>query len=376
MLHALAVFALVVWLLAFVQTLVNLRLTPRLTADARPRVMPLVSIVIPARNEAHVIERSVRAFLAQDYDNFEVIVVNDRSTDGTGEIARSIVDRRLRVIDGMETPAGWLGKTWALQQGAERARGDLLLIVDADLIYAPPAIRAAVAYLEGSESGLIALLPHFEMPTFAEQVAMPMLGFFVFSGMPVWYSNRSKRLGVAIGGGAGNLIRKEILGAVGGFARLKDAVVDDVGLARLARKHGYATRAVRADDLLTVRMYDSARAIVDGFTKNAFFAVGRNFAGGMLLLVLIVILHLLPYVLAFARDWVAIATVILISITRIAIFRSIRYPLLNAIFLHPLMVSFWFYIFLRSIWFTGVRRQVRWRGRVYDREPTPFGSER
>jgi len=366
----------VVWLLAFVQTLVNLRLTPRLTADARPRVMPLVSIVIPARNEAHVIERSVRAFLAQDYDNFEVIVVNDRSTDGTGEIARSIVDRRLRVIDGMETPAGWLGKTWALQQGAERARGDLLLIVDADLIYAPPAIRAAVAYLEGSESGLIALLPHFEMPTFAEQVAMPMLGFFVFSGMPVWYSNRSKRLGVAIGGGAGNLIRKEILGAVGGFARLKDAVVDDVGLARLARKHGYATRAVRADDLLTVRMYDSARAIVDGFTKNAFFAVGRNFAGGMLLLVLIVILHLLPYVLAFARDWVAIATVILISITRIAIFRSIRYPLLNAIFLHPLMVSFWFYIFLRSIWFTGVRRQVRWRGRVYDREPTPFGSER
>ena len=94
-----------------------------------------------------------------------------------------------------------------------------------------------------------------------------------------------------------------------------------------------------------------------------------------MLLTLIVILHLLPYGLAFAGDWAAIATVILISLTRIAIFRSVRYPILNAIFLHPLMVSFWFYIFLRSIWFTGVRREVRWRGRIYDREPTPFGSE-
>ena len=338
--------------------------------------MPKVSIVIPARDEAHIIERTVRAFLAQDYENFEVIVVDDRSTDGTGDIVRRINDPRLIVVETAERPAGWLGKTWALQQGAERARGELLLFVDADLIYAPPAIRAAVEYLERSGSGLIALLPRFEMPTFAEQVAMPMLGFFVFSGMPLWYSNRSRRLGVAIGGGAGNLIRRDALDAIGGFGPLKDAVVDDVGLARLARKHGYDTRAVRADDLLSVRMYDSARAIVDGFTKNAFFAVGRNFIGGVVLLTLIVILHLLPYGLALAGDWAAIATVILISLTRIAIFRSVRYPILNAIFLHPLMVSFWFYIFLRSIWFTGVRRQVRWRGRVYDREPTPFGSDR
>ena len=236
MLHALAVFALVFWLLAFIQTLVNLRVTPRLTADARPRATPKVSIVIPARDEAHIIERTVRAFLAQDYENFEVIVVDDRSTDGTGDIVRRINDPRLIVVETAERPAGWLGKTWALQQGAERARGELLLFVDADLIYAPPAIRAAVEYLERSGSGLIALLPHFEMPTFAEQVAMPMLGFFVFSGMPLWYSNRSRRLGVAIGGGAGNLIRRDVLDAIGGFGPLKDAVVDDVGLARLARR--------------------------------------------------------------------------------------------------------------------------------------------
>ena len=367
MLHALAVFTLVFWLLAFVQTLVNLRVAPRLRADARPTATPSVSIVIPARNEAHIIERSVGAFLAQDYDNFEVIVVNDRSTDETGEILRTIRDPRLTIIDAPEPPAGWLGKVAALQLGVDRARGELLLFADADLIYAPPAVAAAVAYLESTRSAMVGLMPRFEMPSFAEQIAMPMLAFFVFSGWPLWLSNRSKRPMLALGAGAGNLIRREVLEAIGGFAPLKNEVVDDVGLARLARTHGYPTRAVLADDLLSVRMYNSARAIVDGFTKNAFLALGRNFAAGVLLVVFIVVLHLLPFFLVITGDWAAIATVILIVATRIAIFRALRYPLWNAIFLHPLMVSFWSYIFIRSVWFTGFRKQVHWRGRIYGR---------
>src|SRR5881394_701515 len=188
---------------------------PRLGNDRIPRETPLVSIVVPARNEAHVIERSARAFLAQDYANIELIVVNDRSTDATGETLRRIGDPRLTVIDGVEPAAGWLGKTWALQQGSARARGDLLLFVDADLIYAPAAVRAGCEYLERSEAAMVALLPHFEMKSFSEQVAMPMLAFFVFSGMPLWLSNRSNAVGLALGGGAGNLIRRDVFKSVG-----------------------------------------------------------------------------------------------------------------------------------------------------------------
>ena len=376
MLHALSVFAFVVWLLAFIQTLVNLRVTPRLNPDQRPRNTPSVSIVVPARNEAHIIERSARAFLAQDYENFELIVVNDRSTDATGELLRGIDDPRLTVVDGTEPPAGWLGKTWALEQGSTRARGELLLFADADLIYAPPAVRAAVAHLEATESALIALLPHFEMPTFSEQVGMPMLVFFVFSGWPVWYSNRSKSVRLALGGGAGNLIRKDVFDAIGGFQALKEAVVDDVGLARLARERGYVTRAVLADNLLSVRMYATAGAIVDGFTKNAFPALNRSYVGAAILLALMFILHLLPYAVAVSGDWAAIAVVILLTMTRVVIFRSLRYRLDNALFLHPLMVGFWAWIMLRSVWVTGIRRQIRWRGRTYDAAQTRFGAER
>ena len=161
--HFLAAFALIFWTLAFIQTIANLRDVPRLKSDRAPKLQPRVSIVIPARNEARVIERTVRAFLDQDYQNFEVIVVNDRSTDATGEILRSIHDPRLVVVEPEETPAGWLGKPWAMEQGSARARGELLLFVDADLIYAPAAIRAAVAEIESSDAALIALLPHFEM---------------------------------------------------------------------------------------------------------------------------------------------------------------------------------------------------------------------
>jgi chlorobactene glucosyltransferase len=376
LLHALAVFALAVWLLALIQTLVNLRLTPRINPNQSPRDSPLVSIVVPARNEAHVIERSVRAFLAQDYPNFELIVVNDRSTDATGEILRGIDDPRLTVIDGVETPEGWLGKTWALEQGSARARGELFLFADADLIYAPAAVRCAVAHLETTESGMIALLPRFEMPTFSEQVAMPMLAFFVFSGMPIWYSNQSKAIVLAIGSGAGNLIRRDVFDSIGGFQALKGAVVDDVGLARLARQRGYRTRAVLADNLLRVRMYATAGAIVDGFTKNAFQVMHRSYISALLLLILVVILHLLPYGVAVTGDWAAIAVVILSITTRVVIFRSLHYRLDNALFLHPLMVIFWAWILLRSVWVTGIRKQIRWRGRTYDAAQTRFGAER
>ena len=373
--HVLAAIVLAIWIAALIQTLANLRTVPRLRAGRAPKNRPLVSIVIPARNEARIIERSVRAFLAQDYDDFEVIVVNDRSTDATGEILHSFTDPRLTVIDGSETPAGWLGKPWALEQATARARGELLLIVDADLIYAPAALRAAVAELEFEEAGMITLLPRFEMGSFGEQVGMPMLAFVALCMLPLWRANRSRSSRLALGGGSGILIRRTVFETIDGFRALKSAVVDDVGLARHVREHGETTHAVLADDLVAVRMYYSGGELVEGFTKNIFMVLGRNYFFGAVALLLLVMLHLMPYALAFTGDALGIAIVAVITLTRVILFRSLRYSLLNAIFLHPLMVSFWAYIFLRSMWITGVRNELRWRGRVYDAAATRFGAE-
>ena len=374
--HVIAAALLIIWLLLLFQTVANLLSIPRLRADQTPREQPFVSIVVPARNEARSIEHAVRAFLAQDYNNFEVIVVNDRSSDATGEILRSLSDPRLKVIDGTETPQGWLGKPWALEQGRIRARGELLLFVDADLSYRPEALRAAVAELEAQDIGLLALWPFLEMRTFAEQVAMPMMSFFGFCALPLWIANRSRSVWMGIGGGSGNLIRRPLLESIGGFASLKDAVVDDVALARRARQAGARTVVCRADDLVAVRMYHNGREIVEGFTKNVFATFGRNYLWASANLIAMFVVHILPYMFAITGDVLAISAVVLISVVRVVLFSTLRFRLDNAIFLHPLMVLFWAYIFVRSMWITGVRNELRWRGRVYNAAETRFGAER
>jgi glycosyltransferase involved in cell wall biosynthesis len=374
--HLLATVILIAWALSLLRTIVNLALIPHLHADAQPEREPFVSVVIPARDEARVIEQTVRAFLAQTYPNFEVIVINDRSTDGTGEILRGLFDDRLTIIDGDEPPPGWLGKPWALDQGSRVARGELLLFVDADVVYAPAAIRAAVAHREIRQTALLSLLPHFEMRGLGENAAMPMLAMFCFTFMPTWMSNRTRFAALAIGGGTGNLVTRSAYAAGGGHEALRDSVVDDVALARLVRRSGGTTEVVRADELVSLRMYHGLAEVVEGFTKNAFAIYGRNYVFGLLINAGALIFHILPYVLALTGDRIGIVTVVIISVTRLILFRSLRYRLDNALFLHPLMVAIWIWIFLRSMWLTGIRRQILWRGRTYDARQTRFGAER
>ncbi len=373
----LSLLILLVWLTSLVRTILNLRLIRRLRPVPATGGGELVSVIIPARDEARIIGRTVRAMLAQTYPNLEVIVVDDRSTDGTGEILRSIDDPRLTVIHGEEPPPGWLGKPWALHQGSRRARGSLLLFVDADVIYEPPAIAAAVAEMTAHpDLGLLALLPFFEMRGFWENLAMPQLGLVAFALLPTWYSNRSRHAGLAMGGGCGNLVRREAYDEAGGHESLADAVVDDVGLARLLRQHGRRTEAIRADDLVHLRMYEGARAIIEGFTKNLFAVCGRNYVLAILFLLMSLLLSFGPFFLIAAHPYLNAASLAVIVLLRVILYRSLRYRLDSAIFGQQLMTLFWSWIVLRSVWKTGIKREVLWRGRTYDAARTRFGGKR
>jgi chlorobactene glucosyltransferase len=374
--QVLALVTLVLWLLALGRTILNLLLMPRLT-PRHPRRSPLLSVIIPARDEERDIERTVRAMLAQDYAPLEIMVVNDRSTDATGAILERLAreDARVVVVEGEEPPSGWLGKPHALHLGSRRARGELLLFVDADVVYEPGAIAAAVAYLEERDLPMLALVPHMEMRGFWEHVIMPNLAVFLFTFLPVWLGNRTRIPLLAVGGGPGNLVRRDDYEALGGHDVLKDAVIDDVAVARLFRRGGRRTEAVRADNYVSVRMYRGLREIIDGFTKNAFAVGGRSYVVAIFAIVATAVVHLLPFVLACTGDLIAIATVVLITLTRVVLFVALRYRLDNALFGHPLMVVMWLYILARSTWFTGIRRRVSWRGRTYDADKTRFGAD-
>jgi chlorobactene glucosyltransferase len=372
--RVLSLIVLAVWILTVARTILNLLLVPRLR-PRMPRRTPLVSVIIPARDEERSIERTVRAMLAQTYPALELIVVNDRSTDRTGSILASIDDPRLIVVEGQEPPPGWLGKPHALHLGAQRAKGELLLFVDADLVYEPDAVAAAVARLEESGASMLSLLPHFELHGFWEHVAVVNLAVFAYTVLPLWATNRTRIPLLGVGGGTGNLVRRDDYDALGGHEALRDAVVDDVGLSRLMRRGGRRTEVALANDLVSLRMYHGLREIVDGFTKNSFAVFNRSYLSVLFLLVGGGIVQVLPYVLALAGDVIGLVTVGLIVLSRVILFAALRYRLDNAVLGHLPMLLIWFWILLRSVWLTGVRRQLLWRGRTYDADKTRFGAD-
>ena len=365
---------LLIWVVSLVRTLLNLAVIRRLRAGVYTSG-PFVSVIVPARDEERSIERTVRSLLAQTWESMELIVVNDRSTDSTGRILAAIDDSRLRVINGEEPPPGWLGKPHALHQGALQARGEILLFVDADIQYEPDAVAAAVDHLRRSKARMITLLPHLEMHGFWENVAMPQLTLTAFTFLPTWLSNLTTYPRLGIGGGTGNLVWRDSYERAGGHAALKDAVIDDVGLARLLRRSGLRTEVVRSSTQVSVRMYHGLREIVDGFTKNTFAVFGRNYLVASVLTILGLMVNVWPYIAALTGDVIAIATVGVITLTRLILFAALRYSLLAALFAHPLCMLVWTWIIVRSMWITGVRKRLMWRGRTYDASRTRFGAD-
>lgn len=377
--HTFEIVLVIAWGWTLAMTILNVFLVPRLKTEEGAAAGPLVSVVIPARDEERSIEQTVRAMLAQTYDDLEVVVVNDRSTDRTGEILAAVAreDSRLTVVTGEEPPAGWLGKPWACHQGSQAARGELLLIVDADIHYTPPAVASIVAEMSRRpDMAMIAALPRFELRGFWEQVTMPMLAFTAYAFVPTWLANRTRIPEIGIGGGTGNMIRRADFDDIGGYAPLHDAVVDDVGMAQHLRRRGKRTMVVLADHLISLHMYDGLGEIVRGFTKNLFAAFGGSFVALVTMFVLMIGFHLLPYGLALRGDRLALVAVGLITLCRLVLFIRLRMRIDNALLAHPLMIAVWTWIFARSAWVTGIRRQLHWRGRNYERAWSRFGSGR
>jgi chlorobactene glucosyltransferase len=383
--HALLVAGVVATVLAAVALPVNLRAFPRFSSVARglrPGFLPRVSVVVPARDEAAAIERTVRSHLAQDYPDLQVVVVDDRSTDGTAKILETLSreDSRVTVVAGREPPEGWLGKPHALLQGARAADGDLLLFADADVRYEPRTLREAVAVMEERAIDLLAFFPRLETRGFWESVLMPYLGVAVFLGLG--FLARVRRCPIAMGSGAGNLVRRRVYDSIGGHATLFDSVVDDVRLAITVKRGGFRVAAFRAEDRVTVRMYQGFRGVWNGFSKNVAW-VYSGFGGALLFVLTIFLLavSIAPAaVLALAavgvaipsRDVVLAAAIFASSaLVRGALAAALGDPLWPALS-HPIMTAVWAGLMGRSLFQRFIRKRLTWRGREFDARSARF----
>jgi glycosyltransferase involved in cell wall biosynthesis len=374
-----------VWTLLALQVIINLLVFPELDPtdpSGPPETWPMVSIVIPARNEERDVGATLDAALAQDYPRLEVIVVDDGSTDGTAaEIAARAADPRLVAVSCPPLPEGWLGKPHALSNGTAVARGDWLLLMDADVRLEPGTLRGAVGRSETKGWDHLALLPHFERVGFWEEIAMPSLFVFFFIFAPSFLA-LSRRHKLAFGGGAFNLVRREAYDAIGGHRRLARSVVDDVRLAMELKAAGFTTRIRLGSRLLRLRMYHGLGEIIEGFTKNAHAIwAGREallvFVSSVLLAINMLPFFWIPWAVSSPQQallppllWLGVSLALLM-ICRALIQWRLGLPFWPAIF-HPLSVLVSYVIVARSLRMVYGEGIVRWRGREYRRETTSF----
>lgn len=345
--------------------------------------LPKVSIVVPARDEEVDIEDAVRSHLTQDYPDFEVLVVDDRSTDATPSILARLAAAhpRLRVVSGVEPAPGWLGKPHALHQGAERAVGELLLFADADVRYDRVALREGVEMLQQKRLDLLAFFPRLEMEGFWENVLMPYIPISYFFG-PGFLINSDLQRRFAAGGGAGMLVRREAYRAAGGHEALRASVIDDIHLAVRVRRAGGRCRMTLADDRVRLRMYRGFRQVFDGFTKNMAFTFGGWSAAPMALSTAFVFAAwILPAaVLAAGALGAAVprndmrlagAALVLTALARALLAVRLRNPLWTSL-TQPLTAAVWAAITVRSLGRRFLQRRLLWRGRSYDARRAGF----
>jgi hypothetical protein len=334
-----------------------------------------VSIIVPARNEAADIEESLTSLLRLDYQNYEVITVDDRSTDGTRQImdrlARSpAAQGRLRVIHVDQLPKQWLGKAHAMWTAAQEATGDWLLFTDADVTFRPDSLRRAIAYADAERADHVVLFPQIVMKKPGERMMVAFFQtLFVFGHRP--WKTADPKAPDHMGVGAFNLVRRSTYESVGTYERLRLEVLDDMKLGKVVKNAGFRQRNVFGDDLISLHWAKGAWGMVENLTKNFFAVLSFQWWRVLASCCAFAFLNLLP----FAGVWMAhgwqrlLYAVALLSMFGIYVGMSRRSPIPPYYFLlHPISTALFLYILLRSMSLTLWRGGVVWRGTRYPLE--------
>jgi len=357
----------------------------RAAAPPAPADAALVSILIPARNEALNIEACVVSLLAQDYPRCELIVLDDHSDDGTGGIVRRLglgEEGDRRVISGTPLPPNWTGKGWACHQLSLAARGEFLFFTDADTAHAPGTVSAAVAMAREYRADLLSAWPRHLTGTWGEKLIIPMilvLGMVIYPHWLVILLQKHPHLAArlpafvrhGLGGANGQFMffTRASYDRIGGHAALHDHLVEDLALGRAVTAHmGEGMRLLNCDSLQfsTCRMYRSFWETWEGFTKNTRAAFEDSLGGFLVIGATQFCGFLLPFAFLFAADAfrpLVIAQIAVIFLIRILLTVRFRTSWLSCI-LHPVGEALSLAIGLNS-WRRLNSKGVQWKGRIY-----------
>jgi chlorobactene glucosyltransferase len=358
-----------------INLLLNLRALHRLGSDkgSLPEDLPLISVLIPARNEEEDIVPCLESLRQQDYPNYEILVLDDNSTDRTAERVAEVAaaDPRIRLLRGQPLPQGWAGKPYACHQLAAEAKGSWLLFTDADTIHAPTMLGSAMAYVHEHRLSLLSGLPLQKTVSFSQRVAVPAMYFLILCGMPLWWVQGARRPKPGLVIGQFIFVAAADYHEVGGHEAVRSKILEDIWLGFTMARHGKRLGVVDLSGVVSGEFGD----LWEGFGKFAysiaslgtwlFVLIALGVMGLFVTPFILMASHLSPWLPKFG-DWFAIivAQVVLILVMRVLVDRRFSYRRLYSIS-HPAGVLF---LLASAVWswkrrFTG--GGVSWKDRTY-----------
>ncbi len=370
------------WLVSFFCVLRIIKEIPVIDEFIDPELSdwPLLSLIIPACNEDTTIEASVRKRLKEDYPNLELIIINDRSTDKTGDIIERLAleDKRIKTLTITELPDGWLGKVNAQQKGLEQAKGEFLLFSDADVHYEPGTLKKIIAYCEANSVDHLSAIPELWAPNFIVEIIYTIFGRLFLIGLQSWKVKNPKSKAY-IGVGAFNLVRRESFEKTEGFEYLKLDIVDDVALGKLMKRAGMNCRFVNGRKRIGLLFHPSLENLIVGSERAAFSTIG-NFSAVILSLknIFWTLIELSPFLMFIPLripylNYLGLATVFLVILTSSMINKWMNGSILPAFFI-PLGIPIMTYANFRAAWLGWKRKGIIWRGTYYSSEELKKGK--
>lgn len=339
----------------------NLLTAPVLTAKLNTRTQQkLVSILIPARNEEKNIFNCINSAINQTYTNLEIIVLDDNSTDKTFEIASGINHKNLKIIKGDRLPYNWLGKNWSCYQLAEKAKGNYLLFIDADVMISPTAVEAAVSEIEQNNFSLISVFPTQTMKSFGEYLIVPLMNWLLLAFLPLKLVYTSLNKSFIAANGQFMLWKKEDYYTIGGHQQVKNEIVEDMALAGLAKQNNLKIKTLLGGSLVNCRMYNSFNDAYNGFQKNFYAGFSINPILFLLIITSLTIIFTSPIYLGFSM--VGIIALTLIIIIRLSISVISKQNSFTNILLHTFQMLFMLLIGTLSV-IKYKTNKLKWKSR-------------
>ncbi|GCE27139.1 glycosyl hydrolase [Dictyobacter alpinus] len=360
------------------------RLRSQDVADDNDQV-PLVSVLIPARNEEANIEACIRSLLQQQYGNLEIIVLDDQSSDQTAAIVKHLITKLpdqqspiLRLIQGKPLPEDWIGKNFACQQLAKQAGGKYILFTDADTIHQPGMVRAMIQHMQKLQVQLLSAQPEQIQRSLGEQLIVPLLNFTILTLLPIPLIRLRREPSLATGNGQLLCFERSAYQAIGGHSTVKGKILEDVLLARTMKAAGYRMAYADAFELTQCRMYHSFAEVWSGFSKNLFAFYNYSLPFALVALVLNLLLFVVPpfLLLACAVHGSSAGTILpVLTITLLPLIMrmllALRFTRSNKGWvvilglLHPISIILECVILLNSIRWHYRKSGAVWKGRYY-----------